>query len=246
MQREKSLDQYFSLSKNMYNILFMLLSDRIQTRLKKLGKSERGASLEAGLSDSFLRNIREGKSSSPRIDTLEKIATVLQTSSSWLITGEGSEDLASPPGFAEEPNAIIGDSIQILGRNLPVYGQEVGGEHGEIAMNGNVLFEVVCPPPLKLKMSAYAVAITGDSMSPRYEDGEIAFVDPSRRVKKGDYVVAQIKTSENAYPQAFVKKYVRHTSSVLVLEQFNPPKELKFPHERVIAVHYIALAGVAD
>lgn len=230
----------------MYNILVMLLSDRIQTRLKKLGKSERGASLEAGLSDSFLRNIREGKSSSPRIDTLEKIATVLQTSSSWLITGEGSEDLSSQSGFAEEPNAIIGDTIQNLGRNLPVYGRAAADENGEVVMNGNVLFDVLCPAQLKLKLSAYAVAITGDSMYPRYEDGEIAFVDPSRRVKKGDYVVAQIQIDKNAYPQAFVKKFVRHNSSVLVLEQFNPPKELKFPHDRVIAVHYIALAGVAD
>lgn len=88
----------------------MTLSDRIQIRLKKLGKSERGASLEAGLSDSFLRNIREGKSSSPRIDTLEKIAEVLGTTTGWLISGEGREDVSMQISYDERPNAVIGEN----------------------------------------------------------------------------------------------------------------------------------------
>lgn len=71
----------------------MNLANRIQIRLQKLAKTERRASLEAGLSDSFLRNIRQGKSKRPRIDTLEKIAVVLKTSSKWLISGEGEEDV---------------------------------------------------------------------------------------------------------------------------------------------------------
>lgn len=113
-------------------------------------------------------------------------------------------------------------------------------------MNGNALFDVLCPPQLSEISGAYAVSISGDSMYPRYEDGEIAFVDPTRRVKKGDYVVAQIVVDEYGPPQAYVKKFIRHNSSELVLEQFNPAKELHFPHERVVSVHFIALAGIAD
>jgi len=224
----------------------MTLAGRIHIRLKKLEKTERGASLEAGLSDSFLRNIREGKSVAPRTDTLEKVARVLQTTSQWLISGEGGEENALPDLAAEKPNAIIGSQWPLIKKSLSVYGQAVGGIDGEFPMNGNALYNVFCPPQLSEVADAYAVLIAGDSMSPRYQDGEMAFVDPTRQVKKGDYVVAQIKIDENQPPYAYVKRFIRHNTCELVLEQLNPEKELFFPHERVVSVHFIVLAGTAQ
>ncbi|UXM95389.1 helix-turn-helix transcriptional regulator [Bartonella sp. HY329] len=239
------------------------LASRIKQRLEKLGKSERKASLEAGLSDSFLRNIREGKSLSPRIDTLEKIADVLQTRAHWLISGEGEEelliqnhDLAQSPnsqatnsyqnGLLEPANGKIIKSIKFSNRRLPVYGQAVGGIDGDFPMNGTILFDVLCPPQLQDVEDAYAIMISGDSMYPRYEDGELAFIDPTRRVKKGDYVVAQVMIKNHDAPHAFIKKFIHHNAQELVLEQFNPMKELAFPHAKVVSVHFIALAGVID
>lgn len=114
-------------------------------------------------------------------------------------------------------------------------------------MNGNILYEVMAPPVISHINNAYAVAVSGDSMAPRYEDGEICFVDPERRVRKGDYVIAQIRNEkeDEGAPLAFVKKFVKHNSIELVLEQFNPPKELRFPASSVVSVHFIALAGIA-
>jgi transcriptional regulator with XRE-family HTH domain len=63
------------------------LLDRIGERLKATGKSERGASEEAGLSGSTIRNLREGKVASPRLDTIRKLAAVLDTSVEWLAFG---------------------------------------------------------------------------------------------------------------------------------------------------------------
>jgi len=225
------------------------LAGRIGWRLQKLGKSERAASLEAGLSDSFLRNIREGKSQSPRIDTLEKIAQVLGTTTAWLISGEGREELeifSDDARRGEVPNAVVGHKLSVPKRRLPVFGQAVGGVYGEFPMNGTVLFDVLCPPQLSEISDAYAVIISGDSMYPRYEDGEIAFIDPTRWVRRGDYVIAQIMCDESSSPQAYVKKFVRHDAVELVLEQFNPQKELRFPHTQVVSVHFVALAGVAE
>jgi len=234
------------------------LAQRIAQRLQKLGLSERQASLKAGLSDSYLRNIREGKSTAPRIDTLEKIAQILETTSSWLISGEGPESQAEnmmsslaesevrPNQDLHEPaNAVISDAFISTNRRLPVYGHAVGGIDGEFPMNGTFLFDVLCPPQLSEISEAYAVIISGDSMYPRYEDGEIAFIDPTRRVKRGDYVVAQIMMDEFSPPHAYVKKFISHDAQKLVLEQFNPPKELHFAHAQVVSVHFVALAGIA-
>ncbi|WP_435656184.1 hypothetical protein [Brucella pituitosa] len=55
----------------------------------------RAASLGAGLSDGFIRNIMSGKSESPRGVNLSKLAKVLQTSEIWLLTGEGQEDIVN-------------------------------------------------------------------------------------------------------------------------------------------------------
>jgi len=60
---------------------------RIQERLAALGKSERGAAEEAGLSAAAIRNMREGKSTSPRLDTIRKLAPVLKTTPEWLAFG---------------------------------------------------------------------------------------------------------------------------------------------------------------
>lgn len=155
----------------------------------------------------------------------------------------------SPTNAAQQdielPNAIIRDKVEGLGRKIPVYGQAVGGVDGEFLMNGTVLYEVMAPPVISHISGAYAVAVSGESMSPRYEDGEICFVDPKRRVKKGDYVIAQIRQEEHGPLLAYVKRFIRQNSIELVLEQFNPQKELRFAGNTVVSVHYIALAGNA-
>lgn len=168
----------------------------------------------------------------------------------WLFTGTPkSEELKAATAALlerrEQPNARVLDKIVGQGRLIPIYGQAVGGVDGEFQMNGNVLYEVMAPPSLSQVSGAYGVLVSGDSMSPRYEDGEVCFVDPKRRVKKGDYVIAQIRLEEDGPPLAFVKKFCRHNAVELVLEQFNPAKELRFSADAVVSVHYIALAGNA-
>lgn len=142
-------------------------------------------------------------------------------------------------------NASIGGQLESTGHKIPVYGQAVGGVDGEFLMNGSMLYEVMAPPRLSKVSGAYAVIVSGDSMAPRYVDGETAYIDPTRRIKKGDYVVAQIQYDEHGPILAFVKKFIRHNDVELVLSQFNPEKELVFPHLNVVSVHYIALSGDA-
>ncbi|CCE96344.1 LexA repressor [Sinorhizobium fredii HH103] len=166
----------------------------------------------------------------------------------WLMGDAAGAEIGIPtpkPRAVDPPNATVIEKVVGEARKIPVFGQAVGGVDGEFLMNGNVLYDVLAPPILSDISGAYAVSISGDSMSPRYEDGEVCFVDPSRRVKRGDYVIAQIRLEEGGAPLAYVKKFIRHNSSELVLEQFNPQKELRFEAHTVHSVHYIALAGNA-
>lgn len=143
------------------------------------------------------------------------------------------------------PNAEVVTEKVTSGKLIPVYGSAVGGLDGEFEMNGALLYEVVAPPVLNDVREAYAVQISGESMEPRYYDGELAYVNPNRRVGRGDFVVAQIRTEIDGPLLAFVKRFVRHNAQELVLEQFNPPKQIKFKHEHVHSVHFITMSGPA-
>lgn len=178
----------------------------------------------------------------PRHNRIKAIAEATNVSVDWLLVGRESKGDNGVQLTSNGSGLPAVDSPTI--KNIPVYGRAVAGVNGEFIFDGIKLYEVFCPPQLSHVNGAYGVQVSGDSMYPRYEDGEIVYVDPLRRVKKGDYVVAQIMTeNETNLPQAFVKKFIRHNEQELVLEQFNPAKNLTLPHQRVVSVHYIALAG---
>lgn len=202
---------------------------------------------KAGTSQPQINRLEKGERKLTK-EWAERLAPHLNVTPEILLFGWPDEgDMAMPPREDPfpKPNARIGEKVSVGGPRIPVYGQAVGGVDGEFLMNGSVLYEVMAPPVVSNISGAYAVAVSGESMWPRYEDGEICFVDPKRRVKKGDYVIAQIQLEEEGSLLAYVKQFVRHNSEELVLRQFNPEKELRFPATAVHAVHYIALAGDA-
>lgn len=218
----------------------MTLNERILEARKKAGLTQQELASLVNVTKAAVSAWE--RTAVPRQDKIEAIAKATKVSVEWLLigaepAGEGDVQLTS--------NGVVLSTVDFPTRKtIPVYGQAVAGVNGEFVFNGIKLFEVLCPPQLSHVNNAYGVQVSGDSMYPRYEDGEIVYVDPSRRVKKGDYVVAQIMMeNETDLPQAFVKKFVRHNEQELVLEQFNPAKNLTFPHKRVVSVHYIALAG---
>lgn len=219
---------------------------------EKLKLSQSGLAEAVGTSQPQIKRLEAGERKLTK-EWAERISPHLGVSPEALLFGRPDSDesikvnssSAAVQREIELPNAIIRDKVEGLGRKIPVYGQAVGGVDGEFLMNGNVLYEVMAPPVISHISGAYGVQIAGDSMSPRYEDGEVAFVDPKRRVRRGDYVIAQIQMEEHGPLLAFVKRFVSRTDAELVLSQFNPPKELKFDGKCVVSVHYIALSGTA-
>lgn len=180
-------------------------------------------------------------------DFVAKVEKVLLGKGSPPITRPEIWELAGPEfifATLEPANAVVISQNVTSGNKIPVYGSAVGGVDGEFAMNGIALYEVVAPAVLTNVKEAYAVQISGESMEPRYFDGEVVFVNPHRRVVKGDFVIVQIRAEHNEDPPlAYVKRFVRHNAVELVLEQYNPPKEMRFPHEKVLAVHFITMGG---
>lgn len=220
-----------------------------QARIKAQFKYASDAAATLGVTASTYRAHENGQNDFS-LDEAKLYAKKFNVDPLWLMNAEDVASLTvsqtkNGAFNLELPNATIRDRISGEGKKIPVFGQAVGGIDGEFIMNGSILYEVMAPPVLSQITGAYAVSVAGESMVPRYEDGEICFVDPLRRVRKGDYVIAQIRLEENGPLLAYVKRFVRHNAEELVLEQFNPAKELRFRSDTVHTVHYIALAGNA-
>lgn len=95
--------------------------DRIHKRLEVTGKSVRKAALDAGLSETALKDLLANKKQSPKIDTLQKLAASLETDPAWLAFGIG-DDIAR----AKEETARRGSKL------MSVNGEVAAGHWLEI------------------------------------------------------------------------------------------------------------------
>ncbi|MFG0448340.1 LexA family protein [Vibrio sp. YQ_11] len=70
--------------------------------------------------------------------------------------------------------------------------------------------------------STFALRIKGESMEPRFMEGDIIFVDPEQAYSNGDYVVARINGSDEAtfkqYREVEGKKYLHALNSEFPLD----------------------------
>lgn len=192
------------------------LADRVRRRIEDLGTTPRAVSLKVTGKPDFLRPILAG--AHPRADNLMALAAALQTSVSWLLTGEhehiDSADVASrmtsrnptePRGastLGAYEGTLPGSTPEIDARAGAGDGQV--GEHdvvnlgrGEAYIGHRVVSEWVFPSQFlrhELRTNPGAIVlleVIGDSMSPTLESGDRVLVDTNhnRPTPDGVYVI---------------------------------------------------------
>jgi phage repressor protein C with HTH and peptisase S24 domain len=188
-------------------------------------------------------------------------AQQLNVDATWLLYGTGRGPGGADPweeavkasagedAKRHEPNATIGDAVRASRTKIPLYGQSAAGlaNDGRFILNGQKITDILAPPILDGVRGGYAVYVHGDSMEPRYYAGEVLYVDPNRPVRRGDFVVVQVRDHEGDVPLGFVKRFGRRAGDELIVEQFNPPEggsaEIRFDAEDVISIHKVVAAG---
>lgn len=214
------------------------ISSRILDRLAALGLSQREAARRAGIPESTLRNILVGVTDSPRGATLSGLARALNTTEVWLMRGE-----QEPPPVSEVrvANGVSVPAPASLPKDVPVLGTAAGSEHGKGAfqLTTDIVDYVRRPAGLLGAADAFALYVEGESMSPKFEPGDLVFVHPHRKPRPGDYVVIEEPETEVDGPRGFIKRLVSISSREVRVQQFNPRGELTFivrPGLRVLKV----------
>jgi phage repressor protein C with HTH and peptisase S24 domain len=185
----------------------MLTHAQIWTAIDRLaaraGLSASALAKRAGLDPTtFNRSKRITPDGRPRWPSTESVAKALAATGTnveafvTLITDSGSAAAQAVPllGFAEAGAGGFFDDG----------GFPVGKGWDEIAF------------PSVNDEHAYALEISGDSMTPAYRDGDVIIVSPAAPIRRGDRVVAKTKSGE-----VMVKELKRRTSKTIELKSLN-------------------------
>lgn len=225
--------------------------ERVEELRVQKNLSERALSLAAGSVD-MLRDARRYRRL-PGSERLEKLADQLGVSVDYLMARSEAPDTITPNATVSEAKVAWRDPN---GRNdLPILGTALGhtffiDDNGHADIEQTILepTEVIRylprPAVLAADQFAYALYIQGDSMSPRYEPGELAIASTKKPPQVGDDVIIQL-TSEDGHEviSALIKRLVRRSASWVELKQFNPAENFKVPTSRIRSIHRIVPVG---
>lgn len=216
---------------------------RIRVLREKLGISQQQlAEMVGGVSRGAVGNWELGRGI--KFENLARIAKVLGVGVEWLSSGKGEEPSPIEPSNVKPPLRRPPPDEQFIAHaTVPAYGQAMGGDDGFFVLNGNKIADVLAPPSVSGVRDAYAVYVAGDSMEPRYEAGEVVFVNPNLPVRRGDYVVVQVQVDGEDVPRGYIKRFLRMSDDGLVLQQFNPAKDIRFNKAAVVSVHRVVASA---
>lgn len=68
---------------------------RIRTQMEALGLTQKELAKRAGLNETYIRDLLEGRSQDPKLSKIQAVATALGKTLSWLVDGTDTADVVS-------------------------------------------------------------------------------------------------------------------------------------------------------
>ena len=208
------------------------LPERLSRLMREAGYNPRSLALKAALGETAVRDIVDGRIASPRYATLQALAAVL---------GVGVDHLASGEGHATGVRLQeLSVAAPAAARDLPVYGAAQGGPSGAMAMSSDPIQHIARPDPLMTVKAGggYGIYVIGESMSPAYEQGDIALVHPALPPRRGSDVIL-VRHDTDGTRHVLVKRLIGWTTEAWRLRQYNPADEFELPRSEWAEVQTI-------
>lgn len=230
----------------------MIKGDRVR-RLRVAQEMTQGELVEAvrkaggRLSQGQLSAIEKGDVDRP--GALVEIASVLRTTEDYLLGKSDSPDLvhfaghgdAPPTEAVPAPDAPLPPLRTEMPKSVPLYGTAVGGTAQgnlfDFELNGTVVDYVRRPPRIAGRADVFAVYVSGESMAPWREPGQLIYVEAAKPPKRLDYVLVEFKPPAGQVVRpALVKRFLALTPTKLQLRQFQPAKDFEVDRQAVLRV----------
>lgn len=232
----------------------MTLKELVERRLDELGRNPFEAATMAGLDRLFIRDILKGKKQTVRGSNQARLALAIDMPLEDMVRMTSETPVAAPSDRAprREPALTPNSEVRLaniappvrseMPADVPIYGTAAGSVIGEFEgfnfEDGEIGF-ARRPPGLQHHRDAYAIYVVNDSMYPEHRAGDLRFATPHRPPAVGDTVILQVRMHEGAPLQAFIKTLVKMTRDSIIVSQHNPPAQMEFRRETVVAIHRV-------
>ena len=152
------------------------------------------------------------------------------------LAGIGASLPAPPPETNVSP-PLPASLPAVMPLDVPVMGTAIGGSNGDFTFNNGVVDYTRRPPGIARNRAVFCVFVRGDSMEPRYQPGDLLYVNPARPARGGDDVLVEMLPEAQGEPgAAYIKRLDAQTPTKLVLRQFNPARKIEIPLAKVLRI----------
>lgn len=127
---------------------------------------------------------------------------------------------------------------------LPIIGLPAPGDEERIIIDVGTHGEIAAPPQLENVAGAQAVYVRGRSMEPRYYQGELVYLHPSRPPNPGDFVLVTVKEPNFPAPVGYIRQYLGADMIHLHLGTLNPKKRHLVARDDLVSMATIVGSGL--
>jgi SOS-response transcriptional repressor LexA len=159
------------------------IGQRIRQSRKEAGLTQEALAGKCGVSRAAVAQW-EGDVTKPSLDHLQEAAVTLDVWLPWLTTGEWGLSPSLQRGL---------DKAQPVQRPVPVVDYFYAGKW-DLITDPQMLGEHIkfITTDFDVGAGAFALTVTGESMLPEFQGGDIIIIDPEVVPKPGDFVIAKL------------------------------------------------------
>lgn len=162
------------------------LADRLNYLLNETKTSKTELADAIGIKQPSVNDLCSGKSKSMKAVTALKVAEFFNVSLVWLVEGKGP---------------MRSDSIELapdVEQVVPLISWVQAGDYRGIEWPDDA--EPI-PTPRRMPKNSYALRVRGESMLPKFEEGDIIFVNPEGEFRNKSFVIACNSNNETTFKQ---------------------------------------------
>ncbi|MEZ8095807.1 LexA family protein [Photobacterium swingsii] len=203
------------------------LGSRIKERRKQLKQTQKETAKLVGVSHVTISQW-ESDTTSPRGKSLYELAKILDCSQDWLLYGRNEPDNNVSPGPCIKGQYPLISWVQ-AGTWSSIYEEPL-------------INAVRYPCPVACSENTFVLRVQGISMEPRFNEGDLIFVDPEAEINSKKFVVARLDDSNEAtFKQLIIE------GDMKFLRPLNPnwPEQLIPINGNCTIVGVVVFAGVA-
>jgi phage repressor protein C with HTH and peptisase S24 domain len=219
-------------------ITTMQLQDRVREAMEGAGLKPSELATRTRKSRGAVTQWLDGTIKSLKADTAALIESATGYSSTWLVTGKG-EKLAAGRASATEVLADVETPyLRPNLRNLqraPIVGNTQGGQPDRMWTDGDHptgfgdgYIEVATEDK-----NAFACRVVGDSMWPKYKQGDYCVMLPNKQPEIEDEVLVRLVTGETLLKRLLGRR------GVVRLGSYNDPEVLTYDPDQIVWMYFV-------